>query len=229
MAHQLVYLTGFNASGKTTMAQSVASAHKAWHCVDGDEFVENDPQLLEAIKGASAVINLMRGTFGNGNIIEEVKKHDAEVRTAWEPFFRALFEKVKQIDERKIVLVYHCWRLWIVDLLREYFPTSKIVEVQVTRSVLLDRFVEREVKNGMNHEALWREDQGERFAMLREMYGPEYKGNEDNYKAFVEWRFYYYREPIPEGENSFVVNNDNLDGAQQLEKILETIVGEAQD
>jgi|EP00966_Prymnesium_polylepis_P169618 hypothetical protein len=57
---------------------------------------------------------------------------------------------------------------------------SKIVELQVTRSVLLDRFVEREVKDGRDHETLWRNDQGERFSMLREKYGSEYKGNEDN-------------------------------------------------
>merc|ERR1719420_534934 len=99
----------------------------------------------------------MRGTFGGENLVEEVKTHDAEVRTAWEPMFRATFEKLKQMKASKIVFVYHIWRQWIVDVFREYFPTSVIVEVQVTRSVLLDRFVDREVKDGMDHETLWRE------------------------------------------------------------------------
>ena len=107
-----------------------------------------------------------------------------------------------------------------MDLLREYFPTSKIVEVQVTRSRLLDRFVEREVKGGVDHEALWRDDQGERFTILREKYGPSYKGNEENYKKFVDWRFYFPRATIAEGGGSYVINNDDFDGAQQLVSIL---------
>ena len=49
-----------------------------------------------------------------------------------------------------------------MDVFREYFPTSIIVDVQVTRSVLLDRFVVREAKaweaDGKTHENLWRED-----------------------------------------------------------------------
>jgi hypothetical protein len=138
------------------------------------------------------------------------------VRAAFEPFFRALFEKVSQVQESKIVFVYHCWRLWMLDVLREYFPTSKVVEVRVTRSLLLDRFVDREVKAGKDHEALWRDDPGERFAMLRDKYGPEYKGNEDNYKKFIEWRFYFPVESISEGHNVYVVDNDNFEGAQQL-------------
>merc|ERR1712119_140746 len=109
-------------------------------------------------------------------------------RTAWEPFFRMVFEKLKQIKEGNIVFVYHIYRQWTVDVFREYFPASTIVEVQVARGVLLDRFVSREVMNGVNHEKSWRDDQGERFTMLREKYGPEYKGNEGSYKKFLEWR-----------------------------------------
>ena len=49
-----------------------------------------------------------------------------------------------------------------MDVFREYFPTSIIVDVQVTRSVLLDRLVVREAKaweaDGKTHENLWRED-----------------------------------------------------------------------
>mmetsp|Transcript_17394 Transcript_17394/g.26248 ORF Transcript_17394/g.26248 Transcript_17394/m.26248 type:complete len:199 (+) Transcript_17394:2-598(+) len=176
----------------------------------------------------SPVMDLMRGTFGNENVIEEVKLHDAEVFTAWEPFYRALFEKLKQVPQNKIVFVYHCWRLWIVDVLREYFPTSKIVEVQVARSVLLKRFVERQAKNGVDHEALWRDDQREQIAMLREKYGPEYRGNEENYKKFCEWRYFFYREPIIEGPNIFFINNDDFDGAQQLEQIL-NLTAESED
>lgn len=111
-----------------------------------------------------------------------------------------------------------------MDLFREYFPKSIIVDVQVTRSVLLDRFVNREVKEfaekGLSHETLWRNDKGQRFTMCREKYGPEYKGNEDNYKKIIEGRFYVYREPFWEGEDSYVVNNDNFEGAKQVEKIL---------
>ena len=160
----------------------------------------------------------MRGTE------DEAKKHEAEVRSGFEPFFRAVFEKMARIKEKKIVFVYTCWRQWIVDLFREFFPTSIIVDVQVTRSLLLDRFVKREAKQfaeeGDSHEALWRDNKGERFSMCREKYGPEWKGNEDNYKTFIEWRFYVYREPFWEGANGYAVNNDNFDGAQQLEKIL---------
>ena len=108
---------------------------------------------------------------------------------------------------------------WMVDILREYFPTSIVAEVQVKRSLLLDRFVQREVEAGMDHETLWRDDQGERFKMLRGKFGSEYEGNEDNYKKFIEWRFYFYREPFLDEENCYGVNNDNFD-AQELEKIM---------
>ena len=72
----------------------------------------------------------------------------------------------------------------------------------------------REVSRGIDHEVRWREDSGERFTMLREKYGPEYRGNEENYKKFIEWRFYFYRESFPEEQNTYFVNNENFDGAQ---------------
>ena len=112
----------------------------------------------------------------------------------------------------------------MVDLFREFFPTSIIADVQVTRSVQLDRFVQREAKEfereGNSHEILWRENQGARFTMCREKYGPEWKGNEENYKALIEWRFYVYREPFWEGSRSYVVTNDSFEGARQLEALL---------
>lgn len=186
---------------------------------DGDEFIGSDPQLMELLTGEVArAFNLMRGTE------DEAKRHDAEVRAAMEPFFRAVFAKMAQIKAGKLVFVYVCWRQWIVDVFREYFPTSLIVDVQVTRSLLLERFVNREAKEyekeGKSHETLWRDDQGARFKLCRERYGPEWKGNEENYRKLIEWRFYVYREPFWEGENCYVVDNDNFKGAQQVEKIL---------
>ena len=65
------------------------------------------------------------------------------------------------MTQRKIVFVYHIYRRWTVDVFREYFPASKIEEVQVARSVLLDRFVSREVKRGIDHEAGWRDGEGD--------------------------------------------------------------------
>mmetsp|Transcript_109871 Transcript_109871/g.190132 ORF Transcript_109871/g.190132 Transcript_109871/m.190132 type:complete len:273 (+) Transcript_109871:68-886(+) len=222
---QVVYLTGYNATGKTTMGQYIADTHNEWHCVDGDEFVDNDPELKKKlVEGVGQVIHLMRGTFedylSGGILIEEVKKHDADVRAATEPFLRAVFEKLKQIPKSKIVFAYHVWRQWVVDVFREYFPTSTFVEVQVTRSLLLDRYVSRMAKRGTNLEAVWRDGEGP-ISMLREKYGPEYKGNEQHIKKYVEWRYVYYRDPFwEEAHNSYVVNNANYDGAQALEKIL---------
>jgi len=219
---EIVYLTGYNAAGKTSLGQYIADTYSGWHCVDGDDFVDNDPTLKDQLITASGVIDLMRGPFGDENVIQEVKKHDAEVRASWEPFFRALFDKWKQIKQKKIVFVYHCWRQWTVDIFREYFPTSKFVEVHVTHSLLLDRFVDRQVKNGINHEALWRDDPREHMKKLRDKYGPEYKGNEDNYKKFCEWRYFFYREPFWERQDGqiYVINNDNFDGVQELIPIL---------
>ena len=75
-------------------------------------------------------------------------------------------------------------------------------------------------REGNSHEILWRENQGARFTMCREKYGPEWKGNEENYKALIEWRFYVYREPFWEGSKSYVVTNDSFEGARQLEALL---------
>lgn len=61
MEQQIVYVTGFNASGKTTMGQTIARKHQGWCCVDGDELVNNDPVLSESFKGACRVISLMQG------------------------------------------------------------------------------------------------------------------------------------------------------------------------
>jgi len=73
----------------------------------------------------------------------------------------------------------------------------------------------------MDHEKRWREDEGERFKMCRERYGPEYRGNEENYKNFLEWRFMFHREEITVDEEAgvYVVNNDNFDAAEKLEKL----------
>lgn len=106
-----------------------------------------------------------------------------------------------------------------MDVFREYFPTSKVVEVRVTPSALLHRFVSRKVQNGIDHARSWRHDQGERFSTLRERYGPEYRGNEDNYKKFIEWRCCFYREPFRETRSTphvNVVNSDMFEGPLQL-------------
>ena len=98
---QIVYLTGDNAAGKSTLGQYIADTHSDWHCVDGDRLVENDPALNELIVSVSKpTIDLLRGPFGDENLIETVKSHDAGVRTTWEPFFRVLFERLKQMKER---------------------------------------------------------------------------------------------------------------------------------
>ena len=236
---EVLYLTGDNSSGKTTMGQHIADTHREWHCIDGDEFVNGDPQLLELLIAASKqVVHLMRGSFEDHldgkDLVEEAKKHDAEVKAAWEPVFRAICEKLKQVKERKIVFVYHIYRQSNVDIIREHFPRVKFAEVQVTRSLLLDRYVSRMEKGderkdpekggraGVDLKALWRDNKGEPITMLRERYGPEYEGNEEQFKKFVEWRYIFWREPVWEDpKNNFcVVNNDNFDGARQLETIL---------
>lgn len=164
--NQVVWLTGWPAVGKTTMGSYLRDTHN-WHLCDVDGFIDSDPPLKEIfLATVCRVFDLMRGTEG------EAKKHDAEVRTVMEPFFHALYEKMTKIKQSKIVFAYVCWRQWMVDLFREYFPKSIIVDVQVTRSLLLDRFVEREAKHfekeGNSHEALWRDDQGARFKLCRE-------------------------------------------------------------
>jgi dephospho-CoA kinase len=95
---ELVYVTGYNASGKTTLGECLAQAHEGWECIDGDEWVE-DPEnheLLSLLHNGGGVTTLMRGTFQSDNLVEEIKGHDAEVKAYWEPFFRLLFEKLKQ-------------------------------------------------------------------------------------------------------------------------------------
>ena len=99
-----MWLTGYPATGKTTIGNYICDTHK-WYMCDGDEFVGNDSELEELIRGTMATgFNLMRGTE------EEAKEHDAEVRTMMEPFWRAFFEKMTQIKESKILFVYVCWR-----------------------------------------------------------------------------------------------------------------------
>jgi len=128
--------------------------------------------------------------------------------------------------KHKLVFPYHCYQSCTLDLLRETFPggpnNCRVVEVEATRDLMKERFVQREVKAGMDHEKQWREDEGQRFKMCRERYGPEYRGNEENYKSFLEWRMMFPREEIQADEAAgvYVINNDNFEAAQQLEKIL---------
>ena len=58
--------------------------------------------------------------------------------------------------------------------------------------------------------------------MCRERYGPEYK--KENYKNFLEWRFIFPREEIKDDPEAgvHVVNNDNFDAAEKLEKLFST-------
>jgi len=234
---EILYLTGENSSGKTTMGQHIADTHSDWHCIDGDEFVTGDLEQL-LIAASQQVVPLMRGSFEDHldgkDQIEDIRKHDAEVNAAWEPLFRAVCEKLKQVDKPKIVFVYHIYRQSNVDIIREYFPTAKFVEVQGTRSLLLDRYVSRMEKGdkrkdsekggraGVDLKAKWRDGEGEHMTLLRDRYGPEYEGNEEHFKKFVEWRYIFWREPVWEDpKNDFrVINNDNFDGAQELERML---------
>lgn len=230
---QIVFVTGYNSTGKTTLARQIAETHadQGWHFIDGDEFRDDDPELTQSnIDASQKVIDKMRGTLGNENLVEEVRQHEAEVQAAWEPHFTGVFHKLKEemvaTSKHKLVFPYHCYQSWTLDLLRETFPggpnNCKVVEVEVNRDLMKERFVQREVEAGMDHEKLWREDEGQRFKMCRERYGPEYKGNEENYKNFLEWRMMYPREEIKADEAAgvYVINNDNFDAAQQLEKIL---------
>jgi len=227
---QIIYVTGYNAAGKTTLARQLAEKHAAqgWHFLDGDELRKANPELEQSNMEASmSVIGRMRGTLGNENLAAEVRQHKAEIRSAWEPHFRGLFLALRQemlaSGKQKFVFPYHCYQLWTLDLLRQIFPggprSCKVVEVEVTRALVKERFVQREVEAGMDHEKQWREDEGERFKTCRERYGPEYKGNEENYKDFLEWRFMMPREAIEADEEAgvYVVNNDNFDAAEQLD------------
>ena len=112
-------------------------------------------------------------------------------------------------------------RLLLFLLLELQLFSSKVVEVEVSRDLMKERFFQREVKDGIDHEKQWREDQGQRFRMCREQYGPEYKGNEENYKNFLEWRFMFPREEIKADEEAgvYVVNNDQFNAVEKLEKL----------
>eukprot|EP00933_Yihiella_yeosuensis_P065393 TRINITY_DN69166_c0_g1_i1.p1 TRINITY_DN69166_c0_g1~~TRINITY_DN69166_c0_g1_i1.p1 ORF type:complete len:277 (-),score=18.41 TRINITY_DN69166_c0_g1_i1:200-1000(-) len=250
---KLVYLTGYNAVGKTSLGRSFCEKHADWHCIDGDDFADNDPEFKELFAKGAGAMNSMRGSFveenhefiaGSGEfdfhsetLLAEVTKHDAEVRAAWEPFFRRLFEKlqdlIKEQGFKQVLFVYHCWRQWTLDVLQEYFgPSSSsfsksrliVVEVQTSRSVMLERFVQRQVENGVDHETIWRERGGE-VAELREKYGAVYQvtGNSGfAYKKFCEWRYFFYREPVWKAADNHmqVISNDNFQAEQELEKIL---------
>ena len=227
---QVIYVTGHNATGKTTLSQTLAEkyADDGWHFIDGDEFRKADPELGQSMVDASMkVTDVMRGTLGNENLVEEVRQHADEIRAAWEPHFIGVFHKLKEemvaTGKHKIVFPYHCYQPWTLDLLRTVFPggtrNCKVVEVEVSRELLKERFFQREVKAGMDHEKAWREDQGARMKLCREHYGPEY--NKEDYKKLLEWRFIFYREEIKEEPEAgvYVVNNDNFDAAEQLEKL----------
>jgi len=229
---QIIYVTGYNAAGKTTLSQQIAEKHAddGWHFIDGDEFRKRYPELEQSIVDASVkVMDEMRGTLGNENLVEEVRQHAAEIRKAWEPHFTGVFHQLKEemvaTKKHKVVFPYHCYQPWTLDLLRTVFPggsrNCKVVEVEVTRELMKERFLQREVNAGMEHEKLWREDEGARFKMCRELYGPEYKGNEENYKNFLEWRFLYPREEIKEDPEAgvYLVNNENFDAAERLENL----------
>ena len=233
---QIIYVTGFNAAGKTTLSEQLAEklADQGWHFIDGDAFVNANPELDQSIVDACSkvidgqkVIDIMRGTLGNQNLVEEVKQHADEIREAWEPHFTGVFHKLKEemvaTKKQKVVFPYHCYQPWTLDLLRTVFPggphNCKVVEVEVSRELLKERFLQREVKAGLDHEKEWREDEGARFKMCRERYGPEY--NQENYKNFLEWRFVFPREEIKEEVEAgvYVVNNDNFDAVEKLGKL----------
>ena len=224
---QIIYVTGHNATGKTTLCEQLAEKHEGWHFIDGDEFRKGHPELEQSITDACKVIDLMRGTLGNESLVDEVTQNAAEIRAAWVPHFTGVFEKLRAemlaTGKHKVVFPYHCYHCSTLDLLRTVFPggpgNCKVVEVEVERELLKERFFQREVKAGMDHEKAWREDQGARMKLCREHYGPEY--NKEDYKKLLEWRFIFYREQIKEEPEAgvYVVNNDKFDAAEQLEKL----------
>jgi hypothetical protein len=56
---------------------------------------------------------------------------------------------------------------------------------------------------------------------LRDAYGPEYKGNEEHFLKFVEHRYFFPREPMPQDKSDiFFIKNDNFEGLREMEKIL---------
>ena len=237
---QLVYVTGHNATGKTSLGKSAMKENglleQGWHCIDGDEFVREFPDLEEMHVSTSqtGIMELMRGTLTVEDRTEEeryaaVKEHDAEVRAVWEPFYRAVFERLKQHmsdkNMSKVIFPFHCWRSWMIDLVREYFGQEgckcTIVEVTTDAKLRYQRWVERQVPKGLDVEKRWREDAGEPMTKLRDAYGPEYKGNEEHFLKFVEHRYFAPREPMPQDQSDiFFIKNDNFEGLREMEKIL---------
>lgn len=237
---QFVYVTGHNATGKTSLGKNALKEkgflEQGWHCIDGDEFVGADPELQELLITTSqtGTMELMRGNLNLNGLTEEaryeqVKKHDAEVRATWEPFFRKLFERLKQhMSEskmNKVIFPYHCWRSWTIDLLREYFGNEgckcKIIEVTTDANLRYQRWVDRQVGKGLDVEKVWRERQGEHMTALRNTYGPEYNGNEEHFLKYVEQRYFFPREPMPQDQSDiFFIKNDNFDGLKEMIQIL---------
>ena len=86
---QIIYVTGFNAAGKTTLSEQLAEklADQGWHFIDGDAFVNANPELDQSIVDACSkvidgqkVIDIMRGTLGNQNLVEENSDRGPRVR-----------------------------------------------------------------------------------------------------------------------------------------------------
>ena len=49
---QIIYVTGHNATGKTTLCEQLAEKHEGWHLIDGDEFIKGHPELEQSITDA---------------------------------------------------------------------------------------------------------------------------------------------------------------------------------
>jgi len=237
---QIVYLTGHNATGKTSLGKNALKEkgflEQGWHCIDGDEFVDADPELKELLITTSqtGIMELMRGDVNLNDLTEEaryeeVKKHNAEVRATWEPYFRKVFERLKQHmasnNMNKVIFPFHCWRSWTIDLVREYFGQEgcncKIIEVTTDAKVRYQRWVHRQEGKGLDVEKAWQEGANEAMQTLRNTYGPDYKGNEEHFLKYVEQRYFSPREPMPQDQSDiFFIENDNFDGLKELEKIL---------
>merc|ERR1712107_561460 len=100
----------------------------------------------------------------------------------------------------KVLFPYHCWRSWTIDLVREYFGQEeyecKIIEVTTEARLRYQRWVDRQVGKGMDVEKIWREGAGEHMTTLRNMYGADYKGNEEHFLKYVEQRYFFPRQPM---------------------------------
>lgn len=236
---QFIYVTGHNATGKTTLGLNIvkdeAVAGQGWFCIDGDDFVREHPDLNDEHINISQtnIMTLMRGGLNLDGLTEadryeKVKEHDDEVLATWKPFFRKVFERLLEVmaekDMKKVIFPFHCWRDWTVDLIRECFGKDyklKIVEVTVDPQLRYKRWVERQVGKGMDVDKRWREDAGEQMTKLRDLYGPEYKGNEEHFLKFVEQRYFFPRQPMPEGDKDvFVIKNDKFEGGVEFQKML---------